>query len=798
MVPSALLAVAVVTLAQPAPPRVDRYGDPLPPGAVARYGTVRGQFPNDIELIALSPSGKRTAVCGGRSRSLYVVDTGTGHFIEEIAIEANAFALALAFLTETTVAVTINTNQVSLCELGQKPTPLDSKRLPDMPRHFVRSPDGRHIAISGGDGVRILTYPAFELVAASDTDGTIEQIAFSPDGNWLLGIVPELGVRLWDAKTGKRVRTWTVHAPQRICFAADSKRFFVGARRNLEAYPIDDDSPDPVFEAPIGGVEFFCDLRLTADGKRLRVLSPAEKSRVLEFDATTGGGLVEQQQLQFKSSTVGHWAKLHPDDKSIVGGQRNSLRMWDAKTGQGVEIPEFPPFARSVFLADGKTVRSIEGGNSNTIHEWDATTGRAAGEPKPVTGDVAWGRRYDKYLTRTGETTTIYDFRTRAVLRQLTLELGEKDDLWFHSDEHDWLVVRRKGATEFWDSTTGRLKGRVPVELTDDTSEAFTTDRRKVWVVKEKLAELWEIGSGQQRTTIPFPVHRLTPDPDGRHVWVTVYAENKLIRCDAATGEAGRTFHLPNWDSWIVVSAEGKRIAVYSEREKAAWVLDAETGKRTHEIAAPMHVIQHAAFSPDGTRLVTSGSEGVAYVWDLTRPIPTDKRAEVVPAFRQASEVIAALGKPDAAAVHLALTWLQRHPKEGVAALATAFPPAAAVSEATFAQLLRELDDPEYKTRQRAEKRLEQLGPQAEAALRAELGKERSAEVRSAVERLVARIGITELSADHLRVMRAVEAAERIGTAEAVTLLEVWSKGAEAALLTTEATAALGRVRKAK
>jgi hypothetical protein len=106
-------------------------------------------------------------------------------------------------------------------------------------------------------------------------------------------------------------------------------------------------------------------------------------------------------------------------------------------------------------------------------------------------------------------------------------------------------------------------------------------------------------------------------------------------------------------------------------------------------------------------------------------------------------------------------------------------------------RLIAGLADDDFAVREAAQRELEKLGDVALPALRKEVEKTSSAEVRRRAGEVLK--APRRLSGEQLRALRGVEVLEQLGTAEARQHLAALAKGAPGSRLTDTARAALER-----
>lgn len=114
-----------------------------------------------------------------------------------------------------------------------------------------------------------------------------------------------------------------------------------------------------------------------------------------------------------------------------------------------------------------------------------------------------------------------------------------------------------------------------------------------------------------------------------------------------------------------------------------------------------------------------------------------------------------------------------------------------------LARLLVDLDDKDFKVRQKASEDLANLGHMAEAALKRALDKQPSEEVKHRVTDLLERLEGSSESTEGWRLLRVIEILERIATPQARQLLEKMANDSVDDEVVRETRASLARLAKA-
>ncbi|HYV34251.1 MAG TPA: WD40 repeat domain-containing protein, partial [Gemmataceae bacterium] len=350
------LSPGPAVMQQPAPPKTDAFGDPLPEGAVARIGTIKYR-------VADRASGRLAPDC----KLLAVPHLWAGHIelwdlpdwskcrvvpvppVDEGKADHPAQLQSLRFSPDgkNLAAFDERHQRLLFFDLASAKC-IRSFRLPDDARlHFevVMAPTGHKFVavIYGSDRYRCFV--------GDVAKGTFEQV-FERAARYLaIAISPDCGraavvgedLELIDLSTGKT--TWRV---------------------TTDYYRSDHQTNTAEF---------------TADGKGIIVVSEAS---VRIHDATTGRELSNHRRGSYRSRNMAGVGDVvpAPDGKTFYLCETDVITTWDAHTGQRTAAQPYPVrgwVRQLLFMPDGKVVALAQAPylyQYNTLHLWDVTTGK--------------------------------------------------------------------------------------------------------------------------------------------------------------------------------------------------------------------------------------------------------------------------------------------------------------------------------------------------------------------------------------------------------------------------------------
>jgi hypothetical protein len=224
-----------------------------------------------------------------------------------------------------------------------------------------------------------------------------------------------------------------------------------------------------------------------------------------------------------------------------------------------------------------------------------------------------------------------------------------------------------------------------------------------------------------------------------------------------------------------------------------AWEVDG--GKEVGRFPGHDGRVETVSFSANGKCVATGSADTTVLLWDaaaLRKDMPERAAAELPDGMTDT--LWADLAGEDASKALKAVLGLAGDPKRAVPVLAERLKPAAPIDPQKLGQWVADLESDRFAVRQEASANLVKAGEQAVPALQKVLASQPTIETRKRVEGLLDKLTGGVLTAEQLRLVRAVEALERMGTAEAREVLRGLAGGAAGALPTREARAALDRV----
>jgi RNA polymerase sigma factor (sigma-70 family) len=808
---------------------VDLHGDPLPPDALARLGTVRFRREDWVGAFALSPDGKVLAAVADGTVAFW--DASTGKPLERWTV-ADSLLQCLAF-----------------------------------------TPDGKAVALGSADGtIHLMDCETGKerqqfrgLDDTGNRGGGAQEVFFDKDGKTLITWRSDVIVRLYEVSSGKELRevdaqNWLVYG-----LSPDARLLAYSERNSPKTLRLLELGTNQIrkqdFDSEIRRVVF------DADGKRLAVGFGPKKDGKIAICETAG----KQLGVLAGHDTSVFALAFSPDGKTLVsGGYDHALRYWDLKSYKELhQATMATPIYQVAFSPGGKTL--ICRGAENRVRLWDVPDWKE--QPSPAGMDqsvnsLAWSPDSKMVACPSWNALWLWDAATAKVVRKFEVPAHQVAQVAFTADGKTAVTGDSDGMVRLWDVAGGKeqrsfsagvgaielltlMPGGKTIAVWGDndpaTMHVMDTGTGKLIrtlrvssqqpQVRPTLRTLcpspspssggktlygasgthlgvlrWDLTTGQELT--PLGIHDgglsgLALSVDERLVAATTLAGSLYI-WEAATGQARLVVKDGGFSTAVAFSPDSRFLALVNTgnnfhsvngkktrpgmdiREEVR-IVRVSDGKVIHRFRGHIGGATSVQFAPDGHALASGGQDTTVLVWQLTavtaaEPQPPPLAPDELAALWKALE-----GKADAA--HAVINKLVAAPGQAVKLIEDHLKPVPQPDLDRVAALVKDLDSERFKTRSAAADELKKMGPSIEKPLRKFIADNPPEETRRRLDRLLADIGAGEgPTSERIRTLRALEVLERIGSRDARALLRRLGDGADGAWLTEIAKESLRRL----
>jgi WD40 repeat protein len=654
--------------------RTDLYGDSLPPGALARMGSMRLRHVHNASPISVAFSRDGKLLASGGMYEIRLWDWATGKLLREIHAGNRTMNCILEFAPDGQRLAGAGTDSTCIWEIA---TGLALHEFPQNGESVAWSPDGKLLAVFS----RYWEGPI--VVWDATTGGQVAQLRagqkkkdvrsprFTANGK---GVITSAGalVSHWDLASQKLTRAVDVPPAYSWFFASPNGQIAV-------VFPRDRQQPVALWDMatdkePLklhGEPEHqSLGLAFSHDGKTLAMhtgnTEDPDKISIALWNTKTGEA---RRRFQLPTRHVTS-LRFSPDDRTLVTTDNEPLiRLWDLETGR--EVLQRPGHVDSVsslaFTPEGRSLVSCS--LDRTVRLWDVASGRQVRE-------LAGHRWRCERVAVAPDGKTILSGGSDGCLRVQDLDGKQLRRILLDGPPeeqtklvHQFLAVGitpdgRTAATysrdpngrspalyHLWDLATGKELGSRPdTSRIQGSPPEFSSDGRFV------LESLYE-----ERTA---PPGAMKPGAGGRPGAGGPELTRTAVLREVATGKEVRRLRDPDGysSSLLALAPDGRTgLTMTHRQEKVKYVYRNENTFHLWEVATGKerltfshgpagHAIQRIAYAPDGRMLATAGNDGTIQFWDLTtgKELSSGFTADTFPREVLRDEVACLAFSPDA------------------------------------------------------------------------------------------------------------------------------------------------------
>ena len=469
------------------------------------------------------------------------------------------------------------------------------------------SPNGKHLAVAASIGIWIYdmeTYQEIELI--SGAEGHINSVAFSLDGNTIVGGSQDGIVYLWDVNTWERskILSSNVNWINSVVFSPDGNTIassggtYEGTELVIDLWNLHTDKLLRSFGGPYAPLS----ISFSPDGKTL-IGGEKYKKGIFVWNVDTGEllkTLIGHDEFESINSIV-----FSPDGKIIASASDDkTVRLWNPHTGLLIQTLKHTAHVKDVvFSADGKTLISA---GDDGIRIWNSNTAESNDFIEIPAVSVVFSPDGKTLVSGSSDGIRVWDAHTKELLKTIVGYSDSVSSVVYSPDGKTIVGGNHNRTIRLWDANTGRIVKTLTGHTDTVTSVVYSPDGNSIASGSyDDTIRLWDAHTYVYRRTVnrhKVSVSCLDFNPDGNTI---VCGGGKEIQIfNVHTSEHLKT--LTDYTECVTFSPDGNMIASDGGIEGII-IWDAHTGQQLKTLSPQIDAINSMLFILDGNMIITGG-----------------------------------------------------------------------------------------------------------------------------------------------------------------------------------------------